>query len=406
MVAVAEHVRRLAPRVGWRTLALAGGVLALLLAALVAYWLLGRAPPPRYATQAVSRGDVETTVTASGSVNPVVTVQVGTYVSGPITAISCDYNTRVRSGQLCAKIDPQPYALAVQQAEANLADARAQFVKDRAAADYAVAAHRRQDLLWSEQSTSRDAADAARAASDQAKATIAVDQAVIQQRLAALRSAQVNLNYTNIVSPVDGTVVSRNVNVGQTVAASFSTPTLFLIAKDLTKMQVDTSVSESDIAGIVPGAPATFTVDAYPRRVFQGVVAQARIAPVSVQNVITYDVVIAVANQDLALKPGMTATANVVKAAAHNVLRVPSQALRFTPPGRPSCKAAGPDGHAVWVRRNRQLTCIPVKVGLDNDSYAEIAPGGLREGDRVITAQAANGAGAPARPGRGPSLRF
>ena len=187
------------------------------------------------------------------------------------------------------------------------------------------------DLLFSEDSTSHDAADAALNAYNQAVALVGLDVAQIAQKAAALKAAQINLDYTNIVSPVDGTVVSRNVTAGQTVAASFQTPTLFLIATDLTKMQVDTNVSESDIAGAVEGASASFTVDAFPKRTFQGRVAQVRQAPVSVQNVITYDVVITVDNPDLLLKPGMTATARIVTAQALNVLRVPSQALRFTP---------------------------------------------------------------------------
>ncbi|HWF75626.1 MAG TPA: efflux RND transporter periplasmic adaptor subunit [Caulobacteraceae bacterium] len=363
------------------------------------YWLTHRRPPATYVTAPVSRGDVQTTVSASGTVNPVVTVQVGTYVSGTITDISCDYNTQVRKGQLCAKIDPKPYAVIVQEATADLANARAQLVKDQANAAYARLAHQRQDLLMSQQSTSRDAADAALNAYDQANAAVAVDEAVIQQRAAAQRAAQVNLDYTNIVSPVNGTVVSRNVNVGQTVAASFSTPTLFLIANDLTKMQVDTNVSESDIAGVRQGAPASFTVDAYPRRTFRGVVSQVRIAPISVQNVITYDVVITVANSDLSLRPGMTATARIVKAEARAVLRVPSQALRFTPAG-----AAKPTGRrVVWVLSDGRPVPVAVKVGIDDGDMAQIASGALKEGDHVVTAQAgaagaARAAGAAARP--------
>ena len=193
-----------------------------------------------------------------------------------------------------------------------------------------------------ENAISHDAADAARDANKQALALVELDAATVAQKAAVLKAAQINLNYTNIVSPVDGTVVSRNVTAGQTVAASFQTPTLFLIATDLTKMQVDTNVSESDIAGAVQGASASFTVDAFPNRTFQGRVAQVRQAPISVQNVITYDVVITVANPGLLLKPGMTATAKIVKAQARNVLRVPSQALRFTPAG-----AAKPDTAAT-----------------------------------------------------------
>ena len=295
------------------------------------YWIANRTAPPRYVTIAVTQGDVVTTITASGSVNPVVVVEVGTYVSGTIETLSCDYNTRVHKGQLCAKIDPKPYQVVVDQDQADLDLAKAQLVKDRANVVYTKITHERDDLLYSEDSISHDAADAALNNYDQAVALVDLDVAQIAQKAAALKAAQINLNYTNIVSPVEGTVVSRNVTAGQTVAASFQTPTLFLIATDLTKMQVDTNVSESDIAGAVEGADASFTVDAFPNRTFQGRVAQVRQAPVSVQNVITYDVVITVDNLDLALKPGMTATAKIVTARSLNVLRVPSQALRFTP---------------------------------------------------------------------------
>ena len=273
-----------------------------------------RTTPPRYVTTAVTQGDVVTTITASGSVNPVVVVQVGTYVSGTIVTLSCDYNTRVHKGQLCAKIDPKPYQIIVDQDQAELDVAKAQLVKDQANVVYTKINHERLDLLFSEDSTSHDAADAALNAYNQAVALVGLDVAQIAQKAAALKAAQINLDYTNIVSPVDGTVVSRNVTAGQTVAASFQTPTLFLIATDLTKMQVDTNVSESDIAGAVEGANASFTVDAFPKRTFQGRVAQVRQAPVSVQNVITYDVVITVDNPDLLLKPGMTATARIVTA--------------------------------------------------------------------------------------------
>ena len=217
----------------------------------------------------------------------------------------------------------------------------------------------------------------------------------IAQKAAVLKAAQINLNYTNIVSPVDGTVVSRNVTAGQTVAASFQTPTLFLIATDLTKMQVDTNVSESDIAGAVEGANASFTVDAFPQRTFQGRVAQVRQAPISVQNVITYDVVIAVANPDLLLKPGMTATAKIVTAQALNVLRVPSQALRFTPagaakPGTATAVKAGQRRGLGGARRQAGLA-VPVTVGLDDDTFAEIKSGDLKVGDQVVTSAGCGG---------------
>ena len=359
------------------------------------YWMAHRAAPTHYVTTAVTQGDVVTTITASGSVNPVVVVEVGSYVSGTIETLSCDYNTRVHTGQLCAKIDPKPYQVVVDQDQADLDVAKAQLVKDQANVVYTKINHERLDLLFSENSTSHDAADAALNAFNQAVALVGLDVAQIAQRAAALKAAQINLDYTNIVSPVDGTVVSRNVTAGQTVASSFQTPTLFLIATDLTKMQIDTNVSESDIAGAVEGANASFTVDAFPQRTFQGRVAQVRQAPVSVQNVITYDAVITVDNPDLLLKPGMTATARIVTAQALKVLRVPAQALRFTPAAAAKlglAKAATPGQRVIWVERAGKLVSIPVTVGLVDDTFAEIKAGDLKLGDQVATSEAAAGA--------------
>ena len=246
------------------------------------------------------------TVVTTGSVNPVVTVQVGSYVSGPIKAIHCDFNTRVKAGQLCAKIDPN-YQVALDQAQANLGSATAQLAKDRAGLDYATLNYAR-DRGLVERGIVRRSVDADRSAYEQAAAQIKFDPATIAQRRAAVEGAQVNLDYTDIVSPVDGIVVSCNVSVGQTVAASFQTPTLFVIAQDVTKLQVDTNVSETDI-GRVRSAQAAFTVDAYPKITFEGSVTQIRKAPISVQNVITYDAVIDVDNPDCCLFPGMTANA-------------------------------------------------------------------------------------------------
>ncbi len=356
------------------------------------YWMARRAAPTHYVTTAVTQGDVVTTITASGSVNPVVVVEVGSYVSGTIETLSCDYNTQVHKGQLCAKIDPKPYQVLVDQDQADLDVAKAQLVKDQANVVYTKINHERLDLLFSENSTSHDAADAALNAYNQAVALVGLDVAQIAQKAAALKAAQINLDYTNIVSPVDGTVVSRNVTAGQTVASSFQTPTLFLIATDLTKMQIDTNVSESDIAGAVEGANASFTVDAFPQRTFQGRVAQVRQAPVSVQNVITYDAVITVDNPDLLLKPGMTATARIVTAQALKVLRVPAQALRFTPAAAAKlglAKAATPGQRVIWVEQAGKLVSIPVTVGLVDDTFAEIKAGDLKLGDQVATSEAA-----------------
>jgi HlyD family secretion protein len=392
--------RRLPTRIrARRWLATVAIVLALL--AVTETWLHTRTTPPvRYATDAISRGTVARAVTGSGTVNPVTTVQVGTYVSGVIQKLFCDYNTRVTKGQLCATIDPRPYQTVVDQGQANLSTARAQLVKDQTNLTYAKLTYQRNLDLLQRGIVTQDAADSARSAADQAQAQVELDQSTIDQHQALLKAAQINLGYTNIVSPVNGTVVSRNVTMGQTVAASFQTPTLFLIATDLTNMQVDANVSESDIGGVSIGEPTSFTVEAFPDHVFHGTVTQVRQAPQSVQNVITYDVVINAPNPDLLLKPGMTATTRIVTDHRDNVVRVPDQALRYMPGGLPGAAAAtaptasgapnaGSDGGTahVWILRDGRPVEIAVTIGLDDDTNAEVAAGNLAPGDRVIVSE-------------------
>lgn len=317
------------------------------------------------------------------------TIIVGTYVSGVIQELSCDYNTQVKRGQTCARIDPRPYQSIVDQAKASLAIAKAQLEKDKASLTYAKANLGRLATLVKTSAVSEDAYDNARSVYDQALAQITFDEATIQQRQAALDAAQVNLDYTNIISPVDGTVVSRAVTMGQTVAASFQTPTLFLIATDLTRMQVDANVSESDIGGIKNGDKATFTVDAYPKRLFEGTVTQVRQSPQTVQNVITYDVVVSVNNPDLALKPGLTAATRIVVDRRNDVLRVPNRALRYVPTGT----VLGETTHArVWVLRDGSPVPVQVTVGLDDDEFTEIVQGDLKVSDSVIVAEQRNSA--------------
>lgn len=357
-----------------------------------AVWWLRRPEPPRYVTTAVTKGDVSRYIVATGNVNPVVTVQVGTYVSGPIKSIYCDYNTKVKAGQLCAKIDPKSFKVALDQAKASLASAKAQLAKDRASLAYAKINYERDRGLLKRGIVSQDTVDSDKSAYEQSAAQVKLDQATILQRQAALEGAQVNLHYTDIVSPVDGTVVSRNVNVGQTVAASFQTPTLFLIAQDLTKMQVDTNVSESDIGAVHVGQKASFTVDAYPDKTFWGTVSQVRRAPITVQNVVTYDAVISVRNADLLLFPGMTATARIITRQRDDVLKVPLPALRFAPNGIAANPAARGKSH-VWVLRAGQAVRLPVKVGIKGARAAEITGSALKAGDRVITGEIRNGGG-------------
>ncbi len=352
-----------------------------IVAAAVAWWASHRAPGVSYVLAPVTRGTVARTVVATGTVNPVLTIIVGSYVSGVIQDMYCDYNSQVRKGQLCARIDPRPYQAALDQAKGQLARDSAQLGGARVdLARYAV--------LWGQNSIAKQTYDDQDALVKELQGAVQLDQAAVQ-------TAQVNLNYTRIISPVDGTVVARNITIGQTVAASFQTPTLFLIATDLTKMQVDTNVSESDIGAVKDGDPVTFTVEAFSDRVFHGAVVQVRQAPQTVQNVVTYDVVVGVDNRDALLKPGMTATANIITAQHPAALRVPDQALRFVPgdlqapathspvPASPAVGGVAAEPR-VWTLQDGKLHSVNITTGLDDDTYTEVIRGALREGDQVI----------------------
>jgi HlyD family secretion protein len=379
-------------------------VAAIAVVAVVGYWWMHRAAAPHYLTGTVTRGDVLRAVTASGTVNPMTTVQVGTYVSGVLQDLYCDFNTEVKAGQLCAKIDPRPYQSIVDQENAALGTARAQLAKDQANLAFAKTIYDRDVDLLNRRIVSQETVDTALNAWQQAKAQVALDESTIAQRVASLSSAKVNLDYTNIVSPVNGTVVSRSVTQGQTVAASFQTPTLFLIATDLTEMQVDTNVSESDIGNVAMGNKVLFTVEAYPEETFTGTVTQVRQAPQSVQNVITYDAVVGVPNPKLLLKPGMTAAVRLVTAERTDVLRVPNQALRFTPPrakGAPAADANKKDRaqHAVYRLEDGHPVRVPIEVGLDDDMFSEVVGGSLAVDDTIVLGVA--GAAAAGTPGSG-----
>ena len=370
-------------------------LLIVIAAAGYAYWRhADREAEGEYVTATVERGSIASTVTATGTVNPVSTVQVGTYVSGPIKSIYVDFNSPVKKGQLVAKIDPAPFQVKVAEAEANLANARAKVEKDRADLKFKqLTLQRNRDLLAKNLIAQNDM-DTAKSNYDQAVAQLDLDKAGVNQAAASLQEARINLGYTDITSPVDGVVVSRNVDVGQTVAASFQTPTLFLIAQDLTKMQVDTNVSESDIGGVRKGQEASFTVDAYAGRTFHGTVAQVRNAPITVQNVVTYDVVIAVDNPDLALKPGMTATATITTAHADDVLKIPVRALRFSPSRKlgaeetPTSTTRAQHGPpTVWVvQRDGSLQNVTIETGIRNDDEAEVVSGALQRGAQLALA--------------------
>ncbi len=405
-IRAALQVRNLLTGLRKRRLLLVGAAVSVAVVA-AAFWIWSRPAAGGYVTEIIDRGPITRGVTATGTVNPVLTITVGSYVSGVIQSISCDYNTRVRKGQLCAQIDPRPYQTIVDQDRANLDSAMAQVAKDEANLTYTGANVSRYLSLYAAKATSKDARDSAVNDAAQARAQVALDRASVAQRQAALQSAQVNLGYTNIVSPVDGTVVSRNVTMGQTVAASFQTPTLFLIATDLTKMQVDTNVSESDIGAIRLGDKAQFTVESWPNRRFNGTVTQVRQAPQMVQNVVTYDAVITVPNGELLLKPGMTATVRIVTAERQNALRVPDAALRYVPGGI----ASGSQLEAadrVFVLRNGKPVQTEVTTGLDDGTNTEILKGDVQAGDSVITSERQPSTTSNTQPQQAPrsSLRF
>jgi len=379
--------------------------MVLVLAGASAWWFLrGSAEAPAFVTATLDRGVIEATVIATGTLNAVITVQVGTYVSGPVREIYVDFNSPVKRGQLVAKIDSAPFEVKVDQAEAALATAHARLQKAIADRAYRDSERKRQQRLTDNNVLSQGALEAANNQFLQADAQVALERAGIAQADAALAEAEINLAYTNIYSPVDGVVLSRNVDVGQTVAASFQTPTLFLIAEDLTEMRVNSNISESDIGRVRDGQPVQFFVDAFPDRVFRGVVSQRRDAPIIQHNVVTYDVVIDVANDDLALKPGMTATVTITTDRRDDALVLPLRALRFRPKvehrqmvsddersdakSKTSRRLNDANRAVVWVVRGDESKLEPIQIetGIRNDEFVEVLSGEIAAGDVLVLA--------------------
>jgi HlyD family secretion protein len=436
---------------------LAGGIL-LCSIAVAAFYFSRSAPLPQYTTARIDRGDIDSTVTTTGNLNAVITVQVGSQVSGNIIALYADFNTKVKKGQLVAEIDPALFQAAVAQstavleaaraaaltaqaslaksqadlasAQANVANQKANFVKAQSVVDLAKVENDRRQTMVRTGSTSQEDADTSKATYDQSVASMDAAQAAINAAQAAadsaqkgvdvartqldqansvvaedqagLAQAQLSLDHTRILAPVDGTVESRNMDVGQTVAASFSAPVIFLIAQDLTKMQVDTNVDESDVGPIRLDQRAAFTVDAYPGQTFHGKVAQIRQAPINVQNVITYDIVIDVSNPDLKLFPGMTANATIFTGHAANALRIPKAALRFRPAAgsKPGLTPKQGSGQTIYIAdKNGQPEAIQITTGIGDANHVEALNGNLQEGQLVITGIAAKaGSSTPPAP--------
>jgi len=368
---------------------LIGALLVVVSAAGIFFYLRSSNNGPKYRTQPAARGDIRATVTATGTMNAVTTVLVGTQVSGTISRLYVDYNSPVKKGQILAQIDPSTFQAQVDQAKANLLAAQANVQKAEASVIDTKRTLERNKTLFARNLIARSDTDTAETNYLSAEAQLSASKAAVAQTRAALDFAATNLRYTKIISPVDGTVISRSVDVGQTVAASFQTPTLFNIAQDLTRMQIDTSVDEADIGKIKVDQPVEFSVDAYPDITFMGKVSEVRNAPITVQNVVTYDVVVQVGNPDLKLKPGMTANVSIILEDKKGVLRVPNGALRFRPSekSREKAEQKGPTeqkGAAVWVLEDKTPKRVAVKAGISDGNYTEVLSGDLKEGDGVI----------------------
>ncbi len=336
---------------------------------------------PKYETQPVEYRTITQVVEASGTINPVNTYSVGSTVSGLVTAVYADYNSPVKKGQLLAVIDPRTLQETVNQSLAAISAAQANLRDMQSNADMSLKTLNRYKNLYRRNFIPKSELDQAESDYISAKSKVVSARDEIAKAQAQYRTATVNLGFTRIVSPVDGVVISKQIEEGQPVAASFQAPEHFVIAQDLKKMQIEVNVSEADIASVKEGQEAEFTLDGYPDTTFKGIVRQVRLSPTTVSNVVTYTVVVAVDNEDLKLKPGMTANVSIITSKREHVLCIPSFALKFTPdPNGPKHREQG-----IWILKGHKPKRIPVKTGLSDDSYTEIISNNIKEGDLVIT---------------------
>lgn len=364
-----------------------------------AWWLFWPASTSvSYRTAKLERGDLWVLVTATGTVQPVTQVQVGTQVGGTIRTLEADFNSRVTAGMVLAQIDPAPFQARVEQDRANLRKAEADVERVQASLVQAEKELERSRELAKRSLISPSELDAAEATQRSLAAQVKVARASVAQSQAALENSLVNLGYTTIVCPVDGIVISRNVDVGQTVAASLQAPTLFVIAANLKRIQIQASVSEADIGRIFQDQAVTFSVDAYRERKFEGTVSQVRLAPTIQQNVVTYTVIVDAENPDEKLLPGMTAGVSFQVDHAKDALKAPNAALRFHPPSAAAPAQAnggrrdrkGPpeaESGRLWVREGDEVKEIRVKTGITDGSFTQILEPELREGLEVVTGQ-------------------
>ncbi|MGH7773692.1 MAG: efflux RND transporter periplasmic adaptor subunit [Candidatus Binatia bacterium] len=383
----------------------------------VAFWRLGDgAKESPYVTVPVRKGNITQVVSATGTLQAVVTVQVGSQVSGTISKLHADFNSQVKKGQLIAELDQAKFKARVDEAKANLLAAQANVARANVTIEDARRTLARTAELKKRELISQSELDAAQTAFDAASSQFEVTKAQVEQAQALLNQASVDLAYTVIRSPVDGIVISRNVDVGQTVAASLQAPTLFTIANDLSKMEVHTSVDEADVGNVWEGQEVTFTVDAHATRRFKGKVSQVRHAPTVVQNVVTYDAVVGIDNRELLLKPGMTANVEFLVSQKSDVLRIPNMAIRFKPPSekqdaqdmlrqanRPGTSGRAGRGRAggsrarsgdgkdgrwvrIYVLEDLQPKPVQVRLGITDGSHTEVIEGEINEEQQVIMA--------------------
>lgn len=341
----------------------------------------------QYLSEPIQKRTITQIVEATGTIEPINTVSIGSQVSGRIEQIFVDFNTQVEKGQQLAQIDTSLFEAQLQQSKANINNAKATLARNEAQLEYDTKTYNRYKNLYDRNLVSKNDLDSAKAAYKSDLAQVASAKAQIMQAQANYATASANMGYTKIVSPVKGIVISKEVEVGQTVAASFQTPTLFMVAEDLTKMRIETSVSEADIGKVKEGQEVEYTLDGYPDSIFKGTVTQVRLSPVTESNVVTYTVVIEVDNQEGKLLPGMTANVSIITSKKEDVLTVPNVALKFTlADNKKKYEQKG-----IWINKKGKPTRINVETGVSDDTYIEIISDELKEGDIVYTRNLVSG---------------
>ena len=340
----------------------------------------------QYLSEPIQKRTITQIVEATGTIEPINTVSIGSQVSGRIDEIFVDYNSHVEKGQLLAQIDTSLFRAQLQQAEANINNAKATLQKNKALLDYDTKTYHRYKNLYERNLVSKNDLDEAESAYKSDLAQVSAARASIMQAEANYATASANMGYTKIVSPVKGIVISKEVEVGQTVAASFQTPTLFTVAEDLTKMQIETSVSEADIGKVVVGQDVNYTLDGYPDLVFTGKVSQVRLSPTTESNVVTYTVIIEVENNEGKLLPGMTANVSIITGKKEDILTVPNVALKFTVAGNTQKY----DQKGIWIDKKGKPVRVNIETGVSDDNYTEIISDKIKEGDLVYTRNLSN----------------